>query len=113
MRGVELDSEDGALLDHNINEAEAAYKARRRLRDPGTGLVRLEGGAIHRLDAVRAPDAIETRLQVPCRRRPCRGGGPRRRMSPGRLLAAGPVEAPRPRSVRRRAMDPAPLRARA
>ena len=64
MRGVEPDPEDRRLLDRNIDEAEAAYKAAGRLRDPGEGLERLEGGPLHRLDAVQAADAIHTRLIV-------------------------------------------------
>ena len=56
MRGVELDSEDRALLDRNITEAEAAYKA---AGDFETQARALSGWreARPRLDAVRAPDA--------------------------------------------------------
>jgi hypothetical protein len=64
MRGVDLDPEDRALLDRNIAEAEAAYKAASDFETQARALGGWREALLHRLDAVKAPDAIETRLQV-------------------------------------------------
>ena len=64
MRGVELDPEDRRLLDDNIAEAEAAYKAAGDFETQARALSGWRESLLHRLEAVQAADAIETRLIV-------------------------------------------------
>jgi hypothetical protein len=64
MRGIELDPEDRALLDQNIAEAEAAYQVAGDFETQARALSGWREAILHRLDAVKAPDAISTRLVV-------------------------------------------------
>jgi hypothetical protein len=64
LRGIELDPEARALLDHNIGEAEAAYKAAGDFETAARALSGWRESLLHRLEAVETADAIQTRLVV-------------------------------------------------
>jgi hypothetical protein len=64
LRGVELDPEARALLDRNIAEAEAAYKAAGDFETQARALSGWRESLLHRLEAVETADAIHTRLVV-------------------------------------------------
>jgi hypothetical protein len=64
LRGVELDPEDRALLDRNLAESVAAYEAAGDFETQARALSGWREAILHRLEAVRAPNAVETRLQV-------------------------------------------------
>ena len=64
LRGVELDPEDRRLLDRNIAEASEAYKAAGDYETMCRALAGWREALLARLDAVKAPDAIHTRLLI-------------------------------------------------
>jgi hypothetical protein len=110
-RGVELDPEDRRLLDSNIAEAEQAYKAAGDYETMCRALSGWREALLARLDAVKAPDAIHTRLQVVLADGEPLGEGTPIAMRPGDYWSGVPsrfhnVDLPR------RAPDPAPLRRR-